>query len=37
MGDGHQISGVVYGTKAFYPYLKQSEEAYIINISSILV
>lgn len=27
--------GVVYGTKAFLPYLKQSEEAYIINISSI--
>ena len=27
--------GVVYGTKAFLPYLKRSSEAYIVNISSI--
>ena len=27
--------GVVYGTKAFLPYLKQSKEAYVVNISSI--
>lgn len=27
--------GVVYGTKAFLPYLKQSDEGHIINISSI--
>ena len=27
--------GVVYGTKAFLPYLKRSREAYIVNISSI--
>ena len=27
--------GVVYGTKAFLPYLKDSDESYIVNISSI--
>ncbi len=27
--------GVVYGTKAFLPYLKRSSEAYVVNISSI--
>jgi NAD(P)-dependent dehydrogenase (short-subunit alcohol dehydrogenase family) len=27
--------GVVYGTKAFLPYLKQSEESFIVNISSV--
>ncbi len=27
--------GVVYGSKAFLPYLKQSNEAYVVNISSI--
>jgi NAD(P)-dependent dehydrogenase (short-subunit alcohol dehydrogenase family) len=27
--------GVVYGTKAFLPYLKQSDEAHIVNISSL--
>ncbi len=27
--------GVVYGTKAFLPYLKRSSESYIVNISSI--
>lgn len=27
--------GVVYGTKAFLPYLKQSDEGHIVNISSI--
>jgi len=27
--------GVVYGTKAFLPYLKQSDEAYVVNISSV--
>lgn len=27
--------GVVYGTKAFMPYLKQSPEAYVVNVSSI--
>jgi len=27
--------GVVYGTKAFLPYLKEAEEAHIVNISSI--
>ncbi|MDX1452442.1 MAG: SDR family oxidoreductase [Oleiphilaceae bacterium] len=27
--------GVVYGTKAFLPYLKQAPEAYIVNISSL--
>lgn len=27
--------GVVYGTKAFLPYLKKSDNAYIVNVSSI--
>lgn len=27
--------GVVYGTKAFLPYLKQSDEGHIINVSSV--
>lgn len=27
--------GVVYGTKAFLPYLKQSPESYVVNISSL--
>lgn len=27
--------GVVYGTKAFLPYLRQSDEAHIVNISSL--
>jgi NAD(P)-dependent dehydrogenase (short-subunit alcohol dehydrogenase family) len=27
--------GVVYGTKAFLPFLKQSQEAYVVNISSL--
>lgn len=27
--------GVVYGTKAFLPYLKESKEAYIVNVSSV--
>jgi len=27
--------GVVYGTKAFLPYLKQAKEAYVVNISSL--
>lgn len=27
--------GVVYGTKAFLPYLKQADEAHIINVSSL--
>jgi len=27
--------GVVYGTKAFLPHLKQSEESYVVNISSL--
>jgi len=27
--------GVVYGTKAFLPFLKQSKEAYVVNISSL--
>jgi len=32
---GINFWGVVYGTKAFLPYLKNSSEAYIVNISSI--
>lgn len=27
--------GVVYGTKAFLPYLKEAKEAYIVNVSSV--
>jgi NAD(P)-dependent dehydrogenase (short-subunit alcohol dehydrogenase family) len=27
--------GAVYGTKAFLPYLKESKEAYIVNVSSV--
>ncbi|MBV1883195.1 MAG: SDR family NAD(P)-dependent oxidoreductase [Pseudomonadales bacterium] len=32
---GINFWGVVYGTKAFMPYLKQADEAHIINISSV--
>ena len=29
------VWGVIYGTKAFLPYLEQSAEGHIVNISSI--
>ncbi len=32
---GINFWGVVYGTKAFLPYLKQAEESHVVNISSI--
>ncbi|TNE46156.1 MAG: SDR family NAD(P)-dependent oxidoreductase [Deltaproteobacteria bacterium] len=32
---GINFWGVVYGTKTFLPYLRRSDEAYIVNISSI--
>ena len=32
---GINFWGVVYGTKAFLPYLKQSDEGHIVNVSSV--
>ena len=32
---GINFWGVVYGTKAFLPYLNQSEEAHVVNVSSL--
>ena len=32
---GVNLMGVIYGCKAFLPYLKQAEEAHIVNISSV--
>nr|WP_199699199.1 SDR family NAD(P)-dependent oxidoreductase [Oleomonas cavernae] len=35
MAHEHQFLGVVYGTKAFLPYLRQSGDGHLVNISSL--